>query len=276
MQITPIGSIMAARIEGVDLSQTQDNETTVAIQQALVDHGFIVFPNQHISPEQQIAFGLQFGSLNVHPHMESLEGYPEVLNITKEPSDKANFGGGWHTDLTFLEEPPLGSILYAREVPPLGGDTLYANMFAAYEALSDGMKRLLDGLVAVHSASKIYAEGGVYSKDAHPAKNREVAAANATCEHPVVRTHPENGRKLLFVNPSFTIRFKDMRRSESEPLLKYLFAHANSPEFVYRHQWQINDIAMWDNRSTQHYALNNYQGHRREMHRVTVNGNKPF
>jgi taurine dioxygenase len=276
MKVTPIGSVLGARIDGVDLSSSQTNETTHAIQQALVDHGFIVFPGQQITPEQHLAFGAQFGPLNVHPHMDSLKGYPEILNITKEPDEKANFGGGWHTDLTFMEEPPLGSILYAREIPTVGGDTLFANMFAAYDALSGGMKDMLDGMVAIHSATKIYAEGGIYSNQQHPAKNREVEAANATCEHPVVRTHPDSGRKLLFVNPSFTLRFKNMTKSESKPILKYLYGHATSPEFVYRHQWHVNEVAMWDNRSTQHYALNDYHGQRRTMHRVTVNGDRPF
>jgi len=276
MEITPLCSMMGARIEGVDLAAARDNATTDAIQQALVDYGFIVFPDQHITPEEHIAFGAQFGPPNVHPHMESLEGHPEILNIKKEPEETANFGGGWHTDLTFLEEPPLGSILYAREVPPLGGDTLYANMIAAYDALSEGMKEMLEGMVAIHSASRIYAQGGVYANDKHPAKNKEEQAALATCEHPVVRTHPVSGRKLLFVNRSFTLRFKNMRKSESRPILQYLYNHSTSAEFVYRHQWTVNDVAMWDNRSTQHYALNDYQGHRRVMHRVTVDGDRPF
>lgn len=276
LKIEPLGAVMGARITGLDLSRPIDQGAVDDVLEALAKHQFIVLPDQHISPEQQRDFGAAMGTLNVHPHMESLEGFPEVLNIAKEADDTLNFGGGWHTDLTFLEEPPLGSVLYARDIPARGGDTLFAHMGAAYDALSAGLKNMLEGLVAVHTARNIYGEKGVYSSSDHPAKNRDVEEASNTCEHPVIRTHPVSGQKLIFVNPAFTYNFKGMTRAESKPLLNYLCEFATQPQFVYRHCWQVNDVAMWDNRSTQHYALNDYQGSRRVMHRVTVDGDKPF
>ncbi|MBI1181169.1 MAG: taurine dioxygenase [Alphaproteobacteria bacterium] len=275
IEIETLGSAAGARLHGADLSRPLTDNVFGEVRQALLDHLVIFFPDQHLTPEQHKAFGRRFGTLNVHPHVKALDGHPEVLNIVKEPEMRLNFGGGWHSDMTFLEKPVLGSILYARVLPRAGGDTMWANMYAAYDALSGGMKRLLDGLVAIHTADGIYGSGGVYSTN----KGMETMAheqAADRAEHPVVRTHPETGRKLLFVNPAFTVKFKGMSREESRPLLEFLTRHATEARFVYRHRWSVDEVGFWDNRCTQHYALNDYPTERRVMHRVTVDGDRPY
>ena len=207
-----------------------------------------------------------------------MPGHPEILEVLKDVDDEQNFGGLWHIDLTFLEEPPLGSVLYARELPPTGGDTLWANLYTAYETLSDGMKRMIDGLVGIHSAVRVYGP-----EDETDYRNRKTSMdldqteeALEEVEHPVVRTHPETGRKCLFLGGGHYLRrFKDMTEAESAPLLNYLNAHAVRPEFTCRFRWEKDSIAFWDNRCTQHFALNDYAGHRRLMHRVTIDGDRP-
>jgi taurine dioxygenase len=276
IEIEPLGSAAGARVHGVDLSRPLSEPAFAAVRRALLEHLVIFFPDQQLSPEQHKAFGRRFGTLNVHPHVRPLEGHPEVLNIVKEPGDRLNFGGGWHSDMSFLDEPVLGSILYAREIPATGGDTMWANMYLAYEALSPGMKALLDGLVAVHTAEDIYGAGGVYTDERQRMRTMAAEQASGRAEHPVVRTHPETGRKLLFVNEAFTTKFKGMTRTESRPLLEFLCRHATSAPFVYRHRWSAGEVGFWDNRCTQHYALNDYHGQRRVMHRVTVNGDRPY
>ena len=278
LEIEQLGAAGGARIHGVDLSQPMGENLFGQINQALLDHLVIVFPEQDITPDQHKEFGRRFGTLNIHPHVKSLDGHPEILDITKEPDDKLNFGGGWHSDMTFLPEPVLGSILYAKELPKVGGDTMWANTCLAYDALSEAMKKMLEGLVAVHTANEIYGADGIYADPKHPAAGKSMGKdeAKQTSEHPLIRTHPETGRKLIFVNPAFTTKIKGMTRSESRPILEFLFEHATKPEFVYRHKWSERDVVMWDNRSTQHYALNDYHGQRRVVHRVTVNGDKPF
>ncbi len=278
IEIEPLGAAAGARLHGVDLSQPMGDNLFGEVRQALLDHLVIVFPDQHISPDQQKAFGQRFGSLNIHPHVEPLPGHPEILNIVKEPDEKLNFGGGWHSDMTFLPEPVLGSILYAKDIPARGGDTMWANAYLAYDCMSQAMKDMLGPLKAVHTANEIYGADGIYVDPRHPAsdKSLEVEAAVAETEHPIIRTHPESGRKLVFVNPAFTTRIAGMSKPESKPILSYLYDQITRPEHVFRHRWSANDVVMWDNRCTQHYALNDYHGQRREMHRVTVNGDRPF
>ncbi len=276
IEVKPISGALGAEIGNVDLSRDLDNETFSDIHQAFLDHQVIFFRDQTLTPEQHKAFARRFGSLNVHPYVQGLEGHPEIIEIVKEPGDKVNFGGGWHSDMSFLEVPALGSVLYAIEVPPYGGDTLFASQHRAYEGLSDGMKALLDGLKAVHSAKNEYSSSG------HSAQKREsmkVAVADGYVGeylHPVVRTHPETGRKALYVNPAFTDRFAGMRRSKSKPLLDFLFRHCTQEAFTCRFRWTKGSVAFWDNRAVQHYALNDYHGYRRQMQRVTINGDKPF
>jgi taurine dioxygenase len=270
---------LGAEIEGVDLGGPLDNETFAEIHRAFLDNLVICFRDQHLTPDQHKDFGRRFGGLNVHPYAPALEGHPEVMTIFKEKADKANFGGGWHSDMTFLEKPVLGSMLYARDVPPHGGDTLFLNMYLAYEALSDGMKRLLEELHAVHSANKQYGVDGSEAaklNEQRTMKPRTSQDAQKEVTHPVVRTHPETGRKCLFVNRAFVERFDGWTKQESQPLLRWLYEHYTRPEFTCRLRWEIDTLTFWDNRCTQHYALNDYHGFRREMHRVTIDGDRVF
>ncbi len=232
ISVKPVSGALGAIVEGVDLSREFDNATASDIHQALLDHCVIFFRDQRLTPERHLALGRRFGTLNVHEFVEAMPGHPEILVVAKYEDDTKNFGGGWHSDVTYLDEPALGSILYGLDVPAYGGDTMFANQYLAYETLSEGMRKMLDGLTAVHSAAHIYGLGArhdyarfdeltamkmIYSESAH----REV-------EHPVVRTHPETGRKCLYVNGAFTVRFKDMSPEESRPLLSFLYDHATT------------------------------------------------
>lgn len=277
--VSPVSGALGAEIEGVDLSNDLPDEVFGEVRRAWLEHLVLFLRDQQLTPDQQKAFGERFGTLNVHPYVKSLEGHPEIIPIVKEPQDKANFGGGWHTDMTFLDKPAMASILYAIETPAFGGDTLFANQYLAYETLSQGMKDLLEGLIAIHSAGSQYGRTSESSKNRDKRSSMETAAteeAETTIEHPVVRTHPETGRKGLFVNPAFTVKFKNMTRRESKPLLEYLYRHCTQEAFTCRFRWRAGSLAMWDNRCTQHYALNDYHGQRREMHRVTIDGDRPF
>lgn len=266
--------VLGAEVVGIDLAAELDETTIGAIRDALVEHHVLFFRDQELTPEQQMAFGRRFGELDTHPFVEGRSDHPEVLEIVTEPDDTANFGGGWHTDVTFLEEPDLGSILYAVEIPEVGGDTLFADQHAAYDALSDTMQELLDGLRAVHSAGPQYGAGGYSTKSkAMSTRNAELAAT--TVEHPVVRTHPESGRKGLYVNPAFCTGIVGMRRDESAALLGFLYRHATKEAFTCRFRWTPGALAMWDNRSVMHYALHDYAGERRHMRRITVRGDRP-
>ena len=266
-----------AKIVGIDLAKTIDDEVIADIRQALLDHQGIFFHDQQFTPEQHLAFGRRFGTLQVHDFVEAMAGYPEILEVRKEPKEKHNFGGGWHTDVSYLERPSLGSVLYALDVPEYGGDTLFANQYLAYEALSDGMKRLLEGLTAIHSARRPYGPDAERAHNYGPTSMRFHFSerAQAEIEHPVVRTHLETGKKTLYVNRTFTIRFKDMTEAESAPLLNYLCDHAVRLEFTCRFRWRPGAIAFWDNRCVQHNAINDYHGQRRVMHRVTIEGERP-
>jgi taurine dioxygenase len=276
LKITPIAAALGAEIEGVDLSQELDEETIAEIRQALLDHLVIFFHDQRITPEQQLAFARRFGTLNIHDQVKGMDEHPEIIEVRKEPEDERNFGGAWHGDVTYLKEPPLGSILYAKEVPEVGGDTLWANQYLAYETLSPGMRALLDGMTMIHTPAKIYGLASQdWSRDSS-VKSAPNATAEYETEHPLVRTHPETGRKCLYVSGLFTPRFKEMTEEESKPLIDFLMQQATREPFTCRYRWKANDIAFWDNRCTLHYALNDYSGHRRVMHRVTVNGDRPY
>ncbi len=274
IEIEPLSGVIGAVLRGVDVSTDLDDETVAEIRRALVTHHVLVLPDQDLTTEAQMAFGRRFGELDTHPFVEGQDEHPEVLDIVTEPDDRANFGGGWHTDVTFLDEPDLGSILYAVDVPPVGGDTLFASQHAAYDALSDTMRAFLDGLVAVHSAGPQYGAGG-YSTRSSAMATRDADLAARTVEHPVVRTHPESGRRGLYVNEAFTIAVKGLRRDESQAVLGFLFRHAVKEPFTCRVRWEPGMLAMWDNRSVQHFALHDYAGHRRHMRRITVQGDRP-
>lgn len=274
LQVDPISGVLGAEVHNVDLSLPLDDAQTKSIRDAFVEHQVLFFREQRLDAEQQMAFGRCFGQLDEHPFVHGTDAHPEVLDIVTLPDDTLNFGGGWHTDVTFLPEPDLGSILYAVEVPAAGGDTLFASQRAAYNALSDTMKLMLDGLVAVHSAGSQYQDGGTSTKSkAMRTKNADLASGEV--EHPVVRTHPETGQKSLYVNRAFTTRIRGLRRNESAALLEFLFDHAVNERFTCRFRWEVGSVAMWDNRSVQHFALHDYAGQRRRMRRITICGDVP-
>ena len=276
MKVEKVAGALGAEISGVDLGEDLSNEEFDAIHKAFLEHQVIFFRDQTgLSPDQQKSFARRFGTLNIHPYVDPMEGHPEIIEIIKEPEDKLNFGGGWHSDMSFLEAPALGSVLHAIEIPPYGGDTLFASQTAAYEALSDGLKQTLDGLTAIHSASREYGAKG-FSAQKRKGMTSHTAEGAPEYEHPVVRKHPQTGRKGLFINPAFTLRFSGWTAQESAPLLRHLFYHSREERFTCRFRWSEGAVAFWDNRAVWHYALNDYAGHRRHMRRVTINGDKPF
>ena len=278
IDVQPVAGALGAEIHGVDLGQPMDDETFGEIHDAYLQHQVIFFRDQHMTPDQHKDFGRRFGELNIHPQYFPLDGHPEILPILKEPTDANNIGGVWHADVTFFPEPVMGSILYALEVPEAGGDTMFANQYLAYETLSDGMKDMLDGMTATHSDDTLSDPGSARKRnESRSTKLREDSngGPKIASEHPVVCTHPETGRKLLYVNKPFTQRFTGMTDEESQPLLEYLYAHSQKPEFTCRFRWAKNSVAFWDNRCVQHYALNDYPGQRRQLHRTTVAGTPP-
>lgn len=277
IEVTPVSGACGAVIGGIDLSEDIDEQRLGEVKRAFHENLVIFFRGQEMTEDQHKAFGRKFGTLNIHPRYVPLDGHPEIFPIRKDPEDTSVVGGVWHQDLTHLEVPPLGSILYALEVPPAGGDTLFANQYLAYEALSDGMKDMLDGLIAVHD-NRIQAPSIAKDRnDKFTSKVRDDPDEEdePEMEHPVVTTHPETGRKALYVNRPRTHRFKDMTEEESKPLLEYLFEHSYKPEFTCRFRWEKGSVAFWDNRCLMHRALNDYPGHKRYMNRVTVNGTRP-
>lgn len=270
LTIRKVAGALGAELGGVDLSAELDAETIAAIRAALNQHQVIFFRDQTLTPDQQLAFGRRFGPLNIHPYVSGMAGHPEVMEIIKEPSDKLNFGGGWHSDMSFLETPSIGSILYAVETPAFGGDTLFASQAAAYDALSEGLRATLEGLRAVHSAGQEYSAKGASAQKRASMQVAEAEGLAGEFVHPVVKVHPETGRKALYVNPAFTMRFEGWTRRESKPLLDYLFEHSRQEAFTCRFSWRDGSVAFWDNRQVWHYALNDYPGQRRHMRRVTV------
>ena len=277
ISVERIAGALGAIISGVDLAEPLRDEAIGDIRAALLEHQVIFFRDQHLTPDQHLAFGRRFGDLQIHEFVEGSPLDPRIIEVRKEPQDTRNFGGGWHTDVSYLERPALGSVLYAHEVPACGGDTMFANQYLAYDTLSDGMKATLESMTAVHSARRPYGPeaGQRYRGGSSSMKYLLSEAANAEVGHPVIRTHVESGRKSLYVNGTFTVRFKDMTEEESAPLLDYLCRHAVRPEFTCRFRWQKNSIAFWDNRCVQHNAINDYHGERRLMHRVTIEGERP-
>jgi taurine dioxygenase len=277
--VRPVGGSLGAEVFGVDLALPLSEATAQDICRAFVEHLVLFFRDQRLSPEQHLAFSRLFGPLCRMPYVKPIAEYPDIIAVLKEADERniSTFGNAWHSDFTFLEEPPLGSILYAREVPSHGGDTLFANMYEAYAALSPGLKRMLAGLRAMHSG-RPYGRGGV-PQDLKTSRSIAIERDNPEAErevaHPVVRLHPESGRAALFVNAIYTTRFEDMSEQESRPLLDFLFQHCQRPEFACRFRWEQGSLAVWDNRCTLHYAVNDYDGSRRLMHRTTVAGERP-
>jgi taurine dioxygenase len=273
LQIQPVAGALGAEIFGVDLAADLDERTVAAIRRAWLDHLMIFFRSQELPPERFLAFARRFGEVVEYPFINGIEGFPLITPVVKLEHERVNFGGLWHTDTAYLEHPPMGTMLVAREVPPYGGDTLFANMYLAYEALPPGMRQMLDGLVAVNSSAK--ADVTKTREDRIRDGARSDAQREYIAEHPVVRTHPETGRKALYINGGHTVRFKDMSEAESAPLLQYLFTHQQRPEFTCRFRWKVGSLAFWDNRCAQHNPVNDYHGWRRVMHRVTLAGDRP-
>ncbi len=268
IQVDKLTPHAGAEIRGVDLSQPLDERTFKEIHDALIDSGVIFFRDQHLTPDQQKAFGRLFGELHMHPAApRELADHPEILVIHADEKSKHVAGENWHSDVSCDLEPPMGSILYMHALPPVGGDTLFASMYAAYEALSEPLKRFLEPLTAMHEGEHVYR--GRYGVD-------DTGKTFPKAEHPVVRTHPVSGRKALYVNGGFTTRIVQLKRPESDTLLQFLYRHVETPEFHCRFRWQVNSIAFWDNRCMQHHAMWDYYPQRRHGHRVTIRGDKPF
>jgi len=272
IEVRPIAGSIGAEIHNVDVSQDLDDGTIGDIRKALLDHCVIFFRDQKLDAARHKAFTRRFGEIFIHPNYKGTQADPGIIQITREPGDKKIVGEDWHTDTTMMPEPPMGAILYAIEVPPYGGDTLFANQYQAYEALSDGMKRMLSGLRAVHSDRKV--AGPAANKNAFRAtKVREDADWRETVNaHPVVVTHPETGRKLLYVNHSYTVGLEGMTEAESRPLLGYLLDHGHRPEFTCRFRWATGSIAFWDNRCCKHLAIHDAGPFRRVMRRTQIAG----
>jgi taurine dioxygenase len=273
IDVRPLSGAIGAEVFGVDLAEALDDDTIREIRAALLEHVVIFFRDQELSPPQLLALAERFGEPAEYPLIKGLPECPLVLPIIKEAHERTNFGGIWHSDTAYLERPALGTLLYALETPSAGGDTMFANMYLAYETLSEGMRRLLDGLRGVNVAGKpvtLKTREEMQSKRGTAADPEAISAV-----HPAVRTHPETGRKALYVNYAHTLRFEGMTEEESAPLLNYLFAHQIRPEFTCRFRWRPGSLAFWDNRASQHYPLNDYHGHRRVMHRVTLVGDRP-
>ena len=286
LQVRPLSGRIGAEIRGVDLADDLDEATIADIREALLAHKVVFFPAQHLNADQHSAFGRRFGELTAaHPVIPGIEGHPEVFEIdyTKSRELYATYGDlterqergvHWHTDVTFVERPPLGSILNAIVIPPSGGDTLWSNQVAAFEGLSEPLQRFLEGLTAVHSGkeqfSRILARRGTDVE-----WDGSVYDQLEPVVHPVVRTHPETGERALFVNPGFTSHIVELTRPESDALLAYLHAHSTKPEYTVRYHWTAGDVAFWDNRATQHAVVGDFGDQHRVIQRVTIRGDKP-
>ncbi len=272
LAVTPLTTVLGAEVGGVDLSSPLDEPTIAGIRAALLEHKVLLFRKQTLDPTSQARVAARFGELTpAHPVEPSVEGHPEILSLDSEEGARADI---WHSDLTFQDEPPLGAMLHAVVVPEVGGDTIWADMAAAYASLSSPMRSFLSGLTATHSATK----AGGYFAARDNTSEKSAAAATAAAEpahHPVIRVHPETGRPSVFVNPLFTVKIDGLRRTESDALLGMLYELATRPELQLRWHWSAGDVAFWDNRCTMHYALLDYGDERRRMERVALEGDRP-
>jgi len=272
IEIVPIAGALGAEVLGVDLAAPIEDGRFAEIRQAFHDHSVIFFRDQDITPEQHIAFARRFGPINVNRFFSTVPGHPEIAEVRKEPEQKKNIGEAWHTDHSYDEIPALGSMLLAREVPAQGGDTMFASMVAAYYALSDGMKRTLEPLRALHSSRHVFGAKAGYDHNDLKGRLHNPQAATQDAVHPVVIRHPDTSRRALYVNANFTLGIEGWTKEESEALLGFLYSHGARPEFTCRFRWRNGSIALWDNRSTWHCAVNDYHGARRLMHRITIDG----
>ncbi|MEX2293891.1 MAG: TauD/TfdA family dioxygenase [Acidimicrobiales bacterium] len=273
LTVTPIAGALGAEIAGVDLGADLDDAVIAAVRGVWLDHGVVFFREQDLDADRFLAFASTLGEPTPYPFVPGLDGHPEIIAVTKLPHERINFGGIWHSDTTYLDEPPMATLLLAREVPEAGGDTMFADMYGAYETLSPAMQAMLDPLQAVSSSA--LADVSKTREDRR--RDGGSAADDRVFEavHPVVRTHPETGRRALFVNVAHTVRFDGMSEEESQPLLQYLFRHQVRPELTCRFHWEVGSLALWDNRCVQHNPVNDYHGHRRVMHRISLAGDRP-
>ena len=271
IRLEPTGAALGAEIKDLDLSSPLSEESASELATAHAEFGVLFFHQQSLTCAQHLRAARSLGEVNVNRFFTSVDGYDEIAEVRKEPDQTFNVGGGWHTDHSYDQIPALGSILLARETPNGGGDTVFASMYSAYDALSDGLKKTLSGLSAVHSSRHVFGEESKMPQDL---RDRIGHSERATQDaiHPVVISHPISRRKALYVNPGFTLHFEGWTKAESAPLLNYLYEHATKPEFTYRFHWEEGSMAFWDNRSTWHFALNDYHGERRLMHRITLSG----
>jgi taurine dioxygenase len=273
IEVKPIAGALGAEIAGVDMARDLDDEVVAEVRHALLDHLVIFLRNQKATPQQQLAFARRFGQPIEYPQLKGLPEAPMITPVVKLEHERHNFGGIWHSDTTYLQNPPMGSMLLAREVPPYGGDTMFANQYLAYEALSDGLRKTLDGLVGVSSSAK--ADVSRTREDALKQAGAGATPKTLQAEHPIVRTHPETGRKALYTSDAHTACIKGWTEAESLPLLRFLWQHQVRPEFTCRFRWEVGSLAFWDNRCAMHNPINDYHGFRRVMHRITLAGDKP-
>lgn len=278
IHVTPNPGGFGARVTGVDLTHPVDAGVMADIRRAWLAHRIVFFPDQPLSLDDLERFTLNMGSWGRTDFIKPLEGHPNVLELRREADEtSSNFGAGWHSDYSFQAEPPSATLLFSKVTPPLGGDTLFADMYAAYDDLSDAMKRMLAPLSAVHSAALPYAKEGFYANEGKARSMTILPSdeAKKTQIHPVVRTHPETGRKCLYINRIYTIGIEGMTRDEGEALIGFLTKHSTQEKYVYRHKWRENMLTMWDNRCVQHYADGGYDGYLRLMYRTTTAGDRP-
>jgi taurine dioxygenase len=276
VEVEPLAGALGAEVRGADLRRL-DEAGWRELHAAFLRYAVLAIRDQELEPADIMQVGARFGEPCFYPFVTGIDGFPYIFEVVKEEGETTNFGGNWHSDTTYLEQPPLGTLLYAVETPAQGGDTLFASTAAAYDALSPGMRALLDPLIGVNSAALKHG-GGRHQmhKTINSMKLHDIEAAGRyEAEHPVVRTHPETGRKALYVSRSHTVRFRDMSEEESRPLVEFLQAHQTRPEFTCRVRWTPGTLTVWDNRCTQHNAVNDYRGHRRLMHRITLAGDVP-
>jgi taurine dioxygenase len=278
VKVQPEASGFGAAITGLDISKPLPAETLAAVKRAWAAHSVVYFPDQPLDHDQLEAFTLQFGAFGHDPYIKPLEARPHILEVRREADETASvFGAAWHSDWSFQPTPPAATLLHAKVVPPVGGDTLYADGYRAFEALSPAMRDILTPLRGVHSAARPYGPKGAYAKE-ETGRSMTILwspEAEKTHSHPIVRTHPVSGRRALFVNPVYTVGIEGMTEAESAALLGFLFKHMTQDEFVYRQVWSVNMLTMWDNRCALHNATGGYDGHRRVMHRTTVAGEAP-
>lgn len=272
MRVTRLAGAIGAEISGVDLRRPLSAEQAAALRRIWLDHGVVFLRDQQLTSDQFLAFAQAIGTPVEYPFVNGIPGYPYIIEVKKLEHERVNFGGVWHSDTAYLDQPPMATLLLAREVPPQGGDTLFASQVAAYEALSDGMKRLLAGLRCVNSSAKADTSR---TREDRIAEGGRSDRRDYTVEHPAVRVHPETGQRALFMNVAHTVRFAGMTEDESAPLLRFLHEHQKKEEFTCRFRWQVGSLALWDNRCIQHYPVNDYHGHRRVMHRITLAGDVP-